>query len=95
MNDLETRAEPSAVAYYLVYLFLMVLLLVTVMAAFWPLGAWKIVVAMAIATVKACLVLWYFMHLRGSPRLVLMLFGMSFVILTIGAVVMIADYLSR
>ena len=46
----------------------MVLTAATVAAAYVNLGALNIVVALAIATVKATLVVLYFMHARYSPK---------------------------
>jgi cytochrome c oxidase subunit IV len=59
--------------YYKVFAALMVLLVLTVAAAFiprsWGLGRIGIVIAFAIAIVKATLVVLYFMHIKGSSRL--------------------------
>ena len=50
-----------------IFLSLMVLTAATVAAAYVNLGALNIVVALAIATVKATLVVLYFMHARTAP----------------------------
>jgi len=55
--------------YYAVYAALMVLLVVTVAVSFKHFGNWNLPIAMSIATVKAVLVVLYFMHLADSPRL--------------------------
>jgi cytochrome c oxidase subunit 4 len=56
--------------YYMVFAALMALLVVTVVATYIPWGSRiSIVIAMAIAIVKATLVVMYFMHVRGSSRL--------------------------
>ena len=56
--------------YYLVFAVLMVLLVVTVVATYIPWGSRiGIVIAMAIAIVKATLVVIYFMHVKGSSGL--------------------------
>jgi cytochrome c oxidase subunit IV len=47
-----------------VFLTLVVLTGVTVGVTYFDLGGWNLIVAMAIATVKAVLVVLYFMHLR-------------------------------
>jgi len=47
-----------------VFAALLILTVVTVAATWLDLGPWNLVVAMAIATVKASLVALYFMHLR-------------------------------
>ncbi|HEY8714462.1 MAG TPA: cytochrome C oxidase subunit IV family protein [Candidatus Acidoferrum sp.] len=51
-----------------IFLSLMVLTAATVAAAYVNLGALNIVVALAIATLKATLVVLYFMHVRYSPK---------------------------
>ena len=55
--------------YRVVFAVLLVLTAVTVAAALQNLGALNNVVALGIATVKATLVLLYFMHVRGSSTL--------------------------
>ena len=56
--------------YYIVFAALMALLVVTVGATYIHWGSRiSIVIAMAIAIVKATLVVLYFMHVRGSSRL--------------------------
>ena len=56
--------------YYIVFAALMALLVITVGATYIPWGSRiSIVIAMAIAIVKATLVVLYFMHVRGSSRL--------------------------
>ena len=51
-----------------IFLSLMVLTAAAVAAAYVNLGAFNIVVALAIATLKATLVVLYFMHARYSPK---------------------------
>lgn len=87
--------EPSVLAYSVVYLALMALLFVTVYVAYIHLGRFNLAAAMVIATVKACLVIWYFMHLRSSPRLVLVFVIAAIVMLFIGAILLFADYATR
>lgn len=55
--------------YLQVFSILIVLTVVTVAAARVDFGAWNAVVAFAIATVKALLVLAYFMHLKYDNKL--------------------------
>ena len=87
--------EPSLTAYIGVFIALMGLLVVTVYVAFVHLGAFNLPVAMLIASVKACLVIWYFMHLRSSPRLVLVFVIAAVIMLAIGAILLFADYATR
>ena len=74
---------------------LMVLTLVTVLAAFVNLGAFNPAVAMAIAIFKATLVVLYFMHVKYSSRLtkLVVLTGLFFLVILLGETMM--DYASR
>jgi len=56
--------------YILVFASLMILTLVTTEAAYLNLGAFNVVVALAIAGSKATLVVLFFMHVRYSKRII-------------------------
>lgn len=81
--------------YYLVYLALLALLVVTVAIAYVHLGSFNIAVAMLVATVKSIMVMWYFMHMNTSPRLVPIFVGLSLLMLFVGALFFFADYMTR
>ncbi len=51
-----------------IFLALMVCTVATVWAAYQDMGPWNIVVALAIATLKAILVVLFFMHAKYSPK---------------------------
>src|SRR5688572_1940233 len=84
--------------YFVVFGVLIALTLLTVAAAYAPLGdaGWvHTTIALAIAAVKAALVLFFFMHLWYSPRLTwLVAFGS---LLWLGIMILLtwADYWSR
>lgn len=79
----------------LVWLALLVLLGVTLGAAFLPLGLWSPVIAYGIATIKAVLVLWFFMELRTEDRLVRLAMAAAFIWLSILFIILAVDYASR
>ena len=54
--------------YVVILLALMLGTILTVAAALRDFGPWNIVIALAIATTKATLVVLYFMHARYSPK---------------------------
>lgn len=60
------RLDPALVRYLTVYAILVVLLVVTIGAAFMHLGILAIAVALLIAGVKAALVALYFMHVKEA-----------------------------
>ena len=62
------HVSPKSV-YYSIFGALMVLTAITVFAAFVNLGNLNFPVAMAIATIKAVLVVLFFMHVKYSSRL--------------------------
>jgi cytochrome c oxidase subunit 4 len=76
-----------------VFFALIVLTVITVAASYLPFGELETWVAMGIATVKAALVAAYFMHLRydNPVNAVLFLFGLLFVALFLGFILMDAE----
>lgn len=81
--------------YFIVFLALLVLLAFTVAAAYLDIGIWSTLLAVTIATVKALLVMLYFMHLRYSSRLIWLFAGLGFGWLGIMIVLTLSDYVSR
>jgi cytochrome c oxidase subunit 4 len=79
----------------LVFIALLVLLVMTVGAAYLPLGVMHVPVAMTIATIKAVLIVLFFMHLLHSHRLMMVVAVGSFLWLAIMVVLTLNDYLSR
>lgn len=85
----------SPVAYLGVFVALMLFTALTVWVAFQDLGVLNNLVAMGIAFVKTCLVVWIFMNLRhGSPLARLMAVGaLLWLIFLFGLT--LADYWTR
>jgi cytochrome c oxidase subunit 4 len=81
--------------YIVIYLLLMVLLVVTVAVAFFDLGAFNLPVAMLIASVKAGLVVWFFMHVDHASVMIRFCVGASLVGLFLAFLFTFADYLTR
>jgi cytochrome c oxidase subunit 4 len=81
--------------YYSIFAALMVLTAVTVWVASIDLGWMNTIVAMAIAVLKATLVILYFMHLRYSTRLVRVVLMSGFFWFGIMVVLTLSDYFSR
>ena len=81
--------------YYLVFGALLALTLFTTSVAFADLGAWNSIIALTIAVAKALLVATYFMHLRHSQRLTLLVAGAGILWLALLMVFAFADYLTR
>lgn len=81
--------------YVMIYLILLVLLGLTVVVAYLHLGVWSVLLAVSIATIKALLVMLYFMHLRHSTRLIWLFAGLGFGWLGIMIVLTMSDYISR
>ena len=85
----------STRTYYAIFLALMVLTAATVGVATLDLGRLNVVAALAIAVIKATLVLLYFMHLRYSPRLTWLVVSVAFVWLGILIGLTMSDELTR
>ena len=75
---------------------LLVLTAITVKAAFINLGAFNPVVALLIATIKATLVVLFFMHVKGaSEKLTGAVVVSGFFFLAILLILSLADYMTR
>ena len=81
--------------YLAVFGALMVLTIVTVAVAFVDLGLANVVVAMAVALVKATLVVLFFMHVKYSNRMVQLVIVAAIVWLMILLGITLSDYLTR
>ncbi len=85
----------SVKVYLAVFAALMVLTAVTVGVAFIHLGAFNDVVALAIAVVKATLVVLFFMHVYHSTKLTKVVVVAGFLWLAILIALTMSDYLTR
>jgi cytochrome c oxidase subunit 4 len=88
--------------YWKVIGLLMVLLIITLVAAMFDFGAMhpalaplNIIIAMTIAIVKAVLIILYFMHVRYSSKLVWVFSGAAFFWVLILFSLTLVDYFSR
>ena len=79
----------------IIFAALNVLLFATVGAAYLPLGDWHFAIAMALATVKAVLIVLYFMHVKYSHRLTAIICAASFLWLGIMIALTLTDYMTR
>jgi cytochrome c oxidase subunit 4 len=78
-----------------VFVLLLFLLLLTVGAAYVPLGPLQFPVAMTIAAIKAVLIVLFFMHALDSHRLTLLIGVASLLWLAIMIGLTLSDYHSR
>jgi cytochrome c oxidase subunit 4 len=81
--------------YFTVFLCLIVFTAITVAAAFVNLGAMNNVIMIAIATIKATLVVLFFMHVRYNTRLIPVIIVSGLFFLAILFSLTFADYFSR
>ena len=81
--------------YFAVFGALMILTVLTVWVSRIDLGAFNTAVAMAIAIVKALVVILWFMHVIHSPRLTWIVVICSFLWLAVLFVLTFSDYLTR
>jgi len=85
----------SPLQYLFVYVALLVGTAITVLAAYWNLGALNPVVALAIACTKACIVILFFMHAKYQSRLIKMTIGSGFFVFLVLITMTLTDYISR
>jgi len=81
--------------YYLVFLLLIALTVLTVGMSFVHLGAWHGVLGLVIAVCKALLVILFFMHVLYSSRLTWLVLLASLLWLAILLALTLADFLTR
>jgi cytochrome c oxidase subunit 4 len=93
-NMISEHIVPPRV-YFAIFTALMVLTAATVAAAFMDLGPFNLAVALVIATIKATLVVLYFMHVRYNPKLIWLAIALAVSWLGVLVVVTMSDYLSR
>ena len=87
--------QASLAVYFTVFAALMVLTVLTVAVSRVDLGALNTAVAMAIAVLKASVVVLWFMHVIHSPRLTWIVVISSVLMLAVLFVLTFADYLTR
>jgi cytochrome c oxidase subunit IV len=85
----------SRKTYAAIFLALMLLTGLTTTVAFFDLGLANPVVALSIAVLKASLVVLFFMHMRWSSRLAMIIGGSALFWLGIMFVLLLSDYATR
>jgi len=81
--------------YVLIFAALLLMTAITTVIAFQDLGPLNNLVAMGIALIKATLVVLYFMHAKGSPRLTKLVIAAALVWLVLLFALTLGDYASR
>ena len=89
-----TTTHPPAL-YWKTFAALVVLLALTWGIGYIDLGQFNLIVALAIAITKALLVVMFFMHIRGSNRLLHLAAATGLLWLSILLALTFADYLTR
>ena len=97
MSTEATHAHASSATriYYVIFAVLLVCTYLTWQVAYFDLGRLNTVVALAIAGLKATLVVWFFMHARSGPRLTLVIAFGGLLWLGILLTLTASDYLTR
>src|SRR5215831_9482963 len=95
-TDTRTHAASNGTrTYYVIFAILIVCTYLTWQVAYFDLGKLNTVAALAIAGFKATLVVWFFMHARSSPRLILLIEFGGLLWLAILFALTANDYLTR
>ncbi len=95
MSDMHKHFVVPAHYYVKTFVALLVLTVVTVLVAQFNFGKWNIVIAMAVALIKACLVGAIFMGLKWDKKINVAFFVMSFAFLAIFLTFSLLDVSSR
>lgn len=85
----------SAKIYLVIFGALLIMTGLTYEVALFDLGRLNVIVALTIATIKAVLVVLYFMHVRHSSRLTWVIVVSGFFWLAIMIALTMSDYLTR
>ncbi len=85
----------SPLQYTVVYVTLLCLTGLTVWAAYWPMGIFNPVVALLIASIKASVVILFFMHAIYQSRLIKLTIGSGFFLFLVLISMTLLDYMSR
>lgn len=86
---------PLLKTFFLIWAALLALTLTTVLVSFVELGPLNPIVALVIATIKALLVILFFMEIRYSSKITMMVVVAGFFFLLILMSLTMSDYLSR
>jgi cytochrome c oxidase subunit 4 len=90
-----THHADSITTYLVIYLLLMALLVATVVVASFNLGPYNFLAAMAIAAIKANLVILFFMHVRHNSKLTWVFVAAGFLWLGVLITFTLTDYSTR
>jgi cytochrome c oxidase subunit 4 len=91
---METATHPAKI-YWRTCAALMLLLALTWSIGYINLGMFNVVIALAIAVAKALLVALFFMHIKGSSRLLHLAMAVGVIWLVIMFSLTLGDYLTR
>jgi cytochrome c oxidase subunit IV len=85
----------TPVTYTIVFVTLLIFTGLTVLAAYVDMGIFNPVVALAIASIKAVIVILFFMHVKYQSKLIKMTVGAGFFTFAALITMTFSDYISR
>ena len=91
---METATHPPKI-YWRTCVALMLLLALTWSIGYVDLGMFNVIIALAIAIIKALLVVLFFMHIKGSSRLLHLAMSVGVIWLFIMLSLTLTDYFTR
>ncbi len=83
MRDEDNRHLVPGKTFVVVWVALLALTGITIGAARLELGVWSMAANLLIASIKACLVLWFFMHLKYETKFFKLLFLVPIATITV------------
>ena len=78
-----------------VYFLLLLFLFLTALASNFPLGSFSLLVALTFATLKAALVVWFFMELRNTVPKIRLIASVGIIWFLLLASITLTDYFTR
>ncbi len=94
-DDARRRFRAAVVSHLVLWTVLVGLVALSLGLAFVPMGAFNLVVALAIAVVQVALLAFYLMELRQASTLILITAGAAFIFLLAMTVLTLNDLFSR
>lgn len=91
-NDTHAKAKPN---YFVIFLMLVGLVFLAIGVSFMNLGSSAVYVNLAIAGTQACLLGYFFMHVKGADQMTWLAIGAAVFWIFILFVLLLMDYFTR
>jgi cytochrome c oxidase subunit IV len=95
MSDQSNTSEPSTASYFMIYAAIVVLIVLQVIVSCANVGPAAVYANLLIAGAQACLLAYFFMHLKGADHLTWLIAGAGVFWIIILFLFLLCDYVTR